>query len=407
MSTKNNLKASLPFVTAVLAVFFIACGQADDSCKESKYCIKNPLEQADQGFITIKDVPDGNYRVHVRVGSETSAGQTVIRGESRRTFFNNIVTEKGEFKDVYFTINKRDMQIDSTRTVKIKKREIGKLNWDDNITFEFNGENPQVASIELTPDTTAVTIFLCGNSTVVDQDYEPWIGWGQMFTEFFTADVAIANYAESGETASGFIARGRLAKLLTQVKEGDYVFVEFGHNDQKQKGEGMGPYLNFTDHLTTFVNEIRAHKANPVFVTPTQRRSFDKDGKIIETHGEYPNAMHKLAEEINVPLLDLHDYTRTVYETLGVEPSIHAFVHYPANTFPNQPKALADNTHFNPYGGSQVAKCVVYGVQQLNLPIAKYLRQDLANYDPAHPDKFEDFKWYPTPFTETEKPDGN
>ena len=108
-----------------------------------------------------------------------------------------------------------------------------------------------------------------------------------------------------------------------------------------------------------------------------------------------------------LPLIDLHNYTRTLYETLGVEKSIKIFVHYPANTFPNQEKALADNTHFRPYGGYQIVQCVVNGMKEINLPLVKYLRDDVPAYDPAHPDKYEDFKWYPTPFSEIEKPDGN
>ncbi len=368
----------------------------------------DPLSKASHGFIYFDSIPDGNYRVHVRVGSKDSAGLTVIRGESRRLFYDGIKTAKGEFKDVYFNINKRDTIIDKDHVVRIKSRERNKPNWDDKLSFEFNGDHPQVDFIEIDPaPKDVITVFLCANSTVVDQDYEPWIGWGQMFPRYFNDKVCVANYAESGETATGFLARGRLAKLLTQAKKGDYVFMEFGHNDQKERGKGVGPYLNFTDNLKKFLNQIRAIGANPVFVTPTQRRSFDENGKIQETHGEYPNAMRKLAKEENVPLIDLHNYTRTLYETVGVEPSRHIFVQYPANTFPNQPKKLEDNTHFNPYGGTQIVQCVVYGMKQINLPLVKYLRDDVPNYDPAHPDEFDTFKWYPTPFSESLKPDGN
>nr|WP_321408160.1 rhamnogalacturonan acetylesterase [uncultured Carboxylicivirga sp.] len=377
------------------------------STKEAKYRIDNPLSIADNGFVTFKNIPDGNYRVHVRVGSKTQKGQTVIRGESRRLFYDGIETAAGEFKDITFVINKRDLQIDSTRKVNIKQRELGKRNWDDDITFEFNGESPQVEFIEMDPAPDAVTVFLCANSTVVDQDYEPWIGWGQMFPRFFNEKVAVANYAESGETATGFIARGRLAKLLTQAKKGDYIFVEFGHNDQKEKGEGRGAYLNFTDRLNEFVEKAKEKEMNLVFVTPTQRRSFNDEGKIMDTHGDYPDAMKKVAEKQNVPLIDLHSYTRTLYEAMGVDESKKAFVHYPANTFPNQPKALADNTHFNPYGGSQIVQCVVYGMKEINLPLVQYLREDVPNFSPDKPDDFGSFKWYPTPFVEIEKPDGN
>ncbi|MFA9370187.1 MAG: rhamnogalacturonan acetylesterase [Labilibaculum antarcticum] len=386
----------------VLLLVFQGCTE-----KETKFKIMDPLCEATNGFVSFKNVPDGNYRVHVRVGSDKNAGHTVIRGESRRLFFDGIFTKKGEVKDVYFFINKRDTIITEGRNVKIKKREKTKLNWDSNLTFEFNGESPQVISIEITPSDSALTIFLCGDSTVVDQENEPWCSWGQIIPCFFSDDVCFANYAESGETTSGFIARRRLEKLLTQVKPGDYVFVEFGHNDQKEKGEGKGAYLNFTDRLKDFVAEAREKGAIPVFVTPTQRRSFNDEGKIIDTHGDYPDAMRKLASEENVPLIDLHSYTRTFYEAMGVENSVNAFVHYPANTFPNQEKALKDNTHFNPFGADQIAKCVVYGMKQIHLPLVKYLRTDVTDFTPSQPDDFKNFKWYPTPFAEIQKPDGN
>ena len=403
MSFRNvNRKLSACMIVVVLIMVFQSCSK-----KDSQFKIMDPLSKADNGFVTFKDVPDGNYKVHVRIGSDNSAGHTVIRGESRRLFFDGISTEKGEIKDVYFYINKRDTIITAGRNVKIKKREKTKLNWDSNLTFEFNGGSPQVVSIEITPSDSAITVFLCGDSTVVDQENEPWCSWGQIIPCFFSDDVCFANYAESGETASGFIARGRLEKLLTQVKPGDYIFVEFGHNDQKERGEGKGAYLNFTDRLKDFIAEAREKGANPVFVTPTQRRSFNGEGKIVDTHGDYPDAMRKLAAEENISLIDLHSYTRTLYEAMGVENSVNAFVHYPANTFPNQETPLKDNTHFNPFGANQIAKCVVYGMKQIHLPLVLYLRDDVKDFNPAGPDDFKNFKWYPTPFAEIQKPDGN
>jgi len=403
MNLRNlNGKVINSLLAVVLLLVFQGCTE-----KETKFKIMNPLSKATNGFVTFKNVPDGNYRVHVRVGSNKNSGHTVIRGESRRLFFDGISTKKGEIKDVYFYINKRDTIITEGRNVKIKKREKGKLNWDSNLTFEFNGESPQVISIEILPSDSALTVFLCGDSTVVDQENEPWCSWGQIIPLFFNDKVCFANYAASGETSSGFIARGRLDKLLTQVKTGDYIFVEFGHNDQKEKGEGKGAYLNFTDRLKDFIVTAREKGAIPVFVTPTQRRSFNEEGKIVDTHGDYPNAMRKLATEENIPLIDLHSYTRTLYEALGVENSVNVFVHYPANTFPNQEKPLKDNTHFNPFGANQVAKCVVYGMKQIDLPLVQYLRDEVKDFTPSKPDDFKNFKWYPTPFFEIKKPDGN
>ena len=160
-------------------------------------------------------------------------------------------------------------------------------------------------------------------------------------------------------------------------------------------------------NLKVFVDEARAHGAIPVFVTPTQRRNFDKNGKIIETHGDYPAAMMAVAKRENVQLIDLHQMTRELFETLGVENSCKTLVHYPANTFPGQTKALEDNTHFNPYGAYEVAKCIVMGMKKLNLPIVKDIKSDFKDYSPTHPDDFNTFKWSQTPFTDIVKPDGN
>ena len=138
-----------------------------------------------------------------------------------------------------------------------------------------------------------------------------------MIPHFFGTDVCIANYAESGESANTFIGAKRLAKALSQIKKGDYLFMEFGHNDQKQKGPGKGAYYSFMTSLKTFIDEARARGAHPVLVTPTQRRSFDANGHIRDTHEDYPEAMRWLAAKENVPLIDIKEKTRTLYAAQG------------------------------------------------------------------------------------------
>lgn len=352
-------------------------------------------------------VPDGNYKVTVQIGSKKKAGITTVRGESCRLFINNLATAKGEIKECSFVVNKRNTQITDNEQVRIKPREKNKLNWDDKLTIEFSGSAPQVTSMSIEKVDDVTTVFLCGNSTVVDQEEEPWASWGQMIPAFFTNRVAFANYAESGESANSFIAAGRLKKTLSQIKAGDYLFIEFGHNDQKQKGPGKGAYYSYMTNLKTFVDEARLRGAYPVLVTPTQRRSFNAEGKIVDTHEDYPEAMKWLAAKENIPLIDLHSMTRTLYEKLGVEKSKQAFVHYPANTFPGQEKALEDNTHFNPYGAYEIAKCVVEGIKALNLPLAKDIHPDYKAFNPSNPDDIRLFKWHLRPLTDAQKPDGN
>ena len=358
-------------------------------------------------FFFSVDVPDGNYLVTAVIGNKKKEGETTLRGESRRLFYENVPTKKGEFKTCSFVINKRDTIISDKDVVKIKNGEKYKLNWDNKLTIECNGTSPQLAYLEIERVEDVPTIFLCGDSTVVDQDNEPWASWGQMIPRFFTDEVSFANYAESGERMDTFIGRGRLKKILSQIKKGDWVFIEFGHNDQKVKGPGKGAYYSYMTNLKEFIDEARTRGAYPVLVTPTSRRFFDDKGKIINTHEDYPEAMKFIASRENVPLIDLNRMTATFYEALGVEPSKHAFVHYPAGTYPGQDKDLADNTHFNTYGAYELAKCVIEGMKQADLPLVQYLRDDYPGFDPAQPDAFEAFRWNDSPFTKLEKPDGN
>ena len=359
-----------------------------------------------QKYYLSTKVKDGNYRVTVVLGSKKHAGNTTVRGESRRLFIENEVTKKKETRTITFTINKRNTHISEREDVKIKPRERTKLNWDDELTLEVTGDYSTVQSISIEPDTTATTVFLCGNSTVVDQDEEPWASWGQMITRWMDNGVSIANYAESGETATTFIGAGRLKKALTQMKKGDYIFMEFGHNDQKQKGPGAGAYYNFATALKTFVDEARARGAHPIFVTPTQRRSF-QNGKIQETHANYPEAMLWVAEREKVPVIDLHSMTRDFYEAMGEENSKKAFVHYPANTYPGQTQALADNTHFNPYGAYEIAKCVIEGLKTAAPELYKHIRPEYKAFNPSQPDAVESFHWVDSEKVDIVKPDGN
>ena len=353
-------------------------------------------------------VPDGNYRVTVTLGSKKRAAQTVVRAESRRHYTDLVTTKKGQFQTVTFTVNKHEPTIDASTSVKLKPRELSYKNWDEVLNLQFCGPAPAVQRITIEPDTAAVTVFLCGNSTVVDQEKEPWASWGQMITRWFDERVVIANYAESGLSATTFLAQLRLDKILSQLREGDYVICEFGHNDEKEKRAGDGAWYSYSRNLKIFADRVREKGGNIIFVTPTARRFFNDDQKTLRnTHGDYPEAMRTVSRRENVPLIELNGMTHTFYEALGFEGSKRALVHYPANTFPDQPKALADNTHFNPFGAWEVAKMIVMGLKQMDSPLVQYLRTDWQDFDPAHPDSPDEFIWYPSGNTDLVKPDGN
>ncbi len=358
-------------------------------------------------FFSVK-VPDGNYRVTLTLGSKKSAGVTTVRAESRRLFLERVATKKGELKQQTICVNKRDTLIREGRYVRIKPGERKKLNWDNKLTLEFNGDAPRVTAVEIQKVDDVPTIYLCGNSTVVDQDSDPFTSWGQMITRFLTDQVAVANYAESGLSADSFQAQRRLEKILTQIKPGDWLFVEFGHNDQKQKGPGKGAFYSFAYHIKIFIDEVRAKGANPVIVTPTRRRHWSADNThILDTHADYPQALREIAAREQVPVIELQEMTKEMCEALGVEGSKNLFVHYPAGAFPGRPQQLADNSHFNMFGAYEVAKCIAQGIREAKLPLAQYLAPDFTGFDPAHPDKFEEFKWDAYPYVSLKKPDGN
>jgi lysophospholipase L1-like esterase len=349
-------------------------------------------------------VPDGNYLVTVKVGNKRSAGLTTVRAESRRLLALNCATRKGQFIEHTFTVNKRSPRITDDENVKLKEREKTYLNWDNRLTLEINGDAPAIESISIKPaPPETVQVFLCGNSTVVDQNSEPWASWGQMLPAFLDTAAAVVNLAESGESAASFMAAGRLKKALAMLHKGDFVIIEFGHNDEKNTRAGNGAYFSFMTNLKTMVDEVRAKDAIPVLVTPTARRRFE-NGRIFDTHGDYDDAVRFLAAKENVPLIDLTAMTTALYETLGEETSKRLLVHYPANTFPNQTTALADNTHFSVYGAYEVAKCVVKALSEAVPALASRLRPDAAS--PALT-PFDAFHWNLSPTLDSKKPDGN
>ena len=363
-------------------------------------------------FFAVK-IPEGNYDVKIILGDVNGTSATTVRAECRRSFLQNVRTKKGEIKTEVFTVHVKDSIIrdangNAVDKVKLKAREVNYFHWDDKLTLEFNDTAAKICAVEITPNTKATTIFLAGNSTVVDQDKEPWASWGQMIPAFFEAkNICIANYAESGEALTSFKSAKRLQKILNLMKGGDYLFIEFGHNDQKQKGDGIGPFTSYKRDLKYYISEVKKKGGIPVLVTSMHRRNFDSIGHINNTLGDYPEAVRQTAKEENVALIDLNAMSKIMYEAWGPEKSIKAFVHYPANTFPAQDKKLEDNTHFNTYGAYEIARCFVQAIKDNNLPIAKYLKNNIVPFNPAQPDAVENWYWPQSVLLVAVKPDGN
>jgi lysophospholipase L1-like esterase len=373
---------------------------------------KNPLTSgfctSDKPFYFSVALPEGNYHVKITMGDLKEASTTTVRAESRRLMLEKVHTAAGKFETRTFTVNIRIPEIAGTNNkVKLKPRELTKLNWDDKLTLEFADARPCINAIEITKAADAVTLYLAGNSTVVDQDDEPWASWGQMIPRYFKQGLVISNQAESGLSLGSFLGDKRLEKVLSTMKSGDYLFIEFGHNDQKEKGPNDGAFNSYSERLRTFISEVRKKGGIPVIVTPANRRSFGEDGKIANSLGDYPEAARRIAKEQNAAIIDLNAMTRIFYEALGPEKSKKAFVIYPENSFPGQTKALNDNTHFNGYGAYELAKCIIEGIKANHLGIAEFLVDGLATFNPANPDPVETFSLPLSPKSSVVKPDGN
>ena len=378
---------------------------------------KNPLTNT---FVTSHHLfyfsvklPDGNYDVKLVLGDKEGSSATTVRAENRRLFLPHITTKKGELITETFTIHIRDSLIRDaegkvTGRVKLKPRESNYLHWDNMLTLEFSDSLPKLCSIEITPNNHAATVFLAGNSTVVDQDKEPWAAWGQMFPSFFKpGNIAIANYAESGETLKAFKGEKRLEKLLSLAKPGDYLFIEFAHNDQKPGNSYLDPFTTYKSTLKEWIEEARKKSITPVLVTSMHRRNFDSSGHIINTLSDYPEAMRQVAKDENVSLIDLNAMSKVLYEAWGPVNSVKAFVHYPAHSFPGQDTELKDNTHFNTYGAYEIARCVLQGLIETKLPVIKQLKRGITRFEPAKPDPVEKWYWPLSAMVASQKPDGN
>lgn len=361
-------------------------------------------------YFSVK-LPEGNYNVKITLGDKDGTSDAAIRAECRRMMANRIQTAKGEIKTVEFTLHIRDSMIrnpNGITRVKLKPREHGYLHWDDKLTLEFNGKQPKIQTIEISPAGNVITMFLAGNSTEVDQAEEPYTAWGQMIPSFFkSGKIAVANYAESGESLSSFIGERRFEKELSLMKPGDYAFVQFGHNDQKQKGPGVGAFTTYKKDLKYFITEVKKKGAIPVLVTSMMRRTFDSSGKIMQTLGDYPEAVRHTAKEKDVALIDLNAMSKTMYEAWGPQESIKAFVHFAANAYPGRTQDVKDDTHFSPFGAYEIARIMTKGIKE-NVPaLAKYFKSDVQDFDPAKPDNFSSFYWPYSPSSSAVKPDGN
>jgi lysophospholipase L1-like esterase len=220
-------------------------------------------------------------------------------------------------------------------------------------------------------------VFMIGDSTMANKPLDlPERGWGMALGQFFVDPAMIQNHAVNGRSTKSFIDEGRWQKVLTELKPGDFVIIQFAHNDEKREDPKRyaDPSGSFRDNLRRFITESRAKGANPILATPVCRRKFNAAGKLVDTHGAYPDAVRAVAKTERVPLLDLERATAKWLETAGDEPSKKFFMWIEPGTHPKIPDGRKDDTHFVESGAKAVASLAVAQIREQNLPLAKWLK---------------------------------
>lgn len=372
---------------ALLAACVSPCGLADVPLPFEADLTPRPLYGAAQGFgfepgipnRLLIDVPEGNYRVTLKFGGGRGNSAVQVLAEERRHVGNAHPPAKTSF-----IVNVRSPALPSLPVnaaggarVVLTPRETDGATWDDKLTLEFlpGAFGLQRVAVERVD---VPTLYLAGDSTVTDQP-APHGSWGQFLPRYFPR-LAVANHAASGESLKSFVTGLRLAKLLSALRPGDWVMIQFGHNDQKaqwpQTFADAG--TTYRDWLRVYISEVRARGATPLLVTSPERRNFDTEGRIRSTLAEYAQAMRMVAREEKVALLDLNAASVRVYEALG--PAI-------------SPRAFADGgddrTHHNEYGARLLAAAVVEELRYANRAytggLESHIARDAGRFDAAHP----------------------
>ncbi|HEX2094042.1 MAG TPA: pectate lyase, partial [Longimicrobiaceae bacterium] len=221
------------------------------------------------------------------------------------------------------------------------------------------------------------TLYLTGDSTLAQKlaERRPETGWGEALQQYFDIDrVRVENHARNGRSTRTFLEEGRWQAVVDRLKPGDYVFVQFGHNDaSRDRVDRYTPPEDYRRNLVRFVREARAKGAHPVLLTPVMRRRFDASGTFQDSHGEYPDLVRAVAAEHRVPLLDMHRRSEAILRRFGVEGSRSLFLHLKPGEYPNYPQGLDDNTHFSPFGAEVMAAAVVEGIRELGIGLAERL----------------------------------
>ncbi|WP_209388426.1 rhamnogalacturonan acetylesterase [Rhodohalobacter sp. SW132] len=218
---------------------------------------------------------------------------------------------------------------------------------------------------------------MIGDSTMSEKEVRayPETGWGTPFAHYFESDVVVENHARNGRSTRTFLEEGRWDPIKENLNEGDYVFIQFGHNDEVQSKPQSTTKEEYQTNLVKYVTETLARNAQPVLLTPIARRHFDQNGDLVDTHELYSELMREVAQSENVPLIDMDRKSQELLKSLGPEKSRFFYNHLEPGQNPNYPNGLEDDTHFNELGARKMAELVIESIRELNLDLKQKIVQ--------------------------------
>ncbi|MBD3921777.1 rhamnogalacturonan acetylesterase [Paenibacillus sp. PR3] len=302
----------------------------------------------------LMDVPNGTYKVALTFGSSDAPTVTTVKEGLGRLRLHEVKTEAGQSVTHSFAVHVMDGQL----------------------KLAFGGAAPLVQKVEVKRVADIPTIHLAGDSTVTDQPsgHYPYTGWGQMIGLFLAGGIATANYACSGRSSKSFITEGRLNRLEKKLRRGDFLLVQFAHNDEKDNDGGTDPFTTYQAYLKQYIDVARRHGACPVLIAPMHRRFYEEDGTIRNTHGDYIEAMRQLALQEQVPFIDLASLSKAYFEELGEERSKQVFLWTEPGQYECLPEGTQDNTHFSEFGAIEIARLVAQGIRDAGVePLVHHL----------------------------------
>ena len=252
--------------------------------------------------------------------------------------------------------------------------ELSSLHYATAMLKGVDGWNPQEIIKQMhAQHRPQISIYLAGDSTMSDYDIarEPRKGWGQLLRSRFAKQAFIHNDAFSGRSSKSFIDEGRLQSIIHRIDKGDYLFIQFGHNDQKEDSHRYTePNSSYKAYLRQYIEGARSKGAIPILITPIQRRKFDADGSLQDTHGEYPAAMRQLGLECNVPVIDLAQKSRELLVSLGAEDAKKLYLWLNPGEYDFYPEGEKDDTHLSEYGANQMAGLFTLSLKEMNVQLA-------------------------------------